>query len=340
MILRVFFSLAITALIATSCKMTFEVGLEQLPTPIPSETAVVPTQTRGATSTATEVPPPNTMVAPTLTRSAPTHTQEVPTHTPSPTPLPGYAVIPISSLGTAIPWLPLDKTRWPVVHVVTFNTKLPPFDNPLVRQAFAASIDKDVIVSMANSYYEVDPSPATTFIPSQTLGRELYGEVGINFDPVKAREFLTQAGYADSSSFPTATFIVNSYGETAPGARYNMANAMADMWQTYLGVKVMVEAFKPADFRARITSNPPALFWVGWLAEPGNDPDFIRLTYHTDTEFNYGHFSSPTFDALVDRAAAVRDPTLRQALYIESERLLCETDAGIIPLYHTFVKMP
>jgi len=340
MILRIFLSLVFMPLLATSCEMTFEVGLEQIPTKAPSATVAAPTQVDTLTPTATEPSPTNTATLPTSPTSSPTPTRDVPTDTPSQTPLPGFAVIPLSSLGTEIPWLPIDRTRWPIVHVVTFNTQLPPFDEPLVRQAFAASIDKDVIVDMAERYYAIDPSPATTFIPPQTLGRDLYGEVGINFDPVSARELLTQAGYQDTSSFPTVTFIVNSYGDTAPGARFNMASAMADMWRAYLGVTVVVEAFEPVTYKDRITSSPPGLFWVGWLPDPGNDPDFIRLNYHSDAEYNYGHFSNLAFDSLVDRAATIHDPAIRQALYIEAERSLCETEVGIIPLYHTFVKIP
>lgn len=227
-----------------------------------------------------------------------------------------------------------------MVHVVTFNTELPPFDNPLVRQAFAASIDKNVIVDMAKRYYAIDPAPATTFIPPQTLGRDLYGKVGVNFDPAYAKELLTQAGYRDSTSFPTVTFIVNSYGDTAPGDRFNMASAMADMWHTYLGVTVKVEAYQPPTFRDRIRTNPPALFWVGWLPDPGNDPDFIRTIYYSGAQYNYGHFSNSTFDSLVDRAASLHDPATRQSLYIEAERVLCETEVGLIPLYFTFAKFP
>lgn len=339
MILRVILSLVITSLIATSCKMTFEVGLEQIPTASPSVTIAVPLQTDTPAPTKTLVTPTDTATLPTIPTSSPTATREIATVIPSPTPLPGFEVIPLSSMGTEIPWLPLDSNIRPLVHVVTFNTKLPPFDNSLVRRAFAASIDKDVIVQMAERYDGTDYSPATTFVPPQTLGRDLYGEVGINFDPVGARELLTQAGYQDTSSFPTVTFIVNSYGD-APGARFNMASAMADMWRTYLGVTVVVNALVPASFRERISSNPPELIWIGWTADPGNDPDFIRPIYHTDGEFNWGHFSNPTFDSLVDRASTDHDPATRQALYIEAERLLCETEVGIIPLYNNFQNTP
>ncbi len=241
---------------------------------------------------------------------------------------------------TSIPWLPLDRARWPSVHVVTFNIQKPPFDNPLVRQAFAAAIDKDVIVEMARKYAAVDPSPANTVIPPQTLGLNLYGQVGINYDPERAKELITEAGYSDPASFPKVTFLVNSYGDTAPGARYNMAVAMADMWHASLGVTVDVQALRPPTFGERIRDDTPELFWIGWVVDPGNDPDFIRPIYQTGGEFNYGHFSDATFDTLVQRAATIHDPATRQDLYVQAERLLCETEAAIIPLYFTFSNIP
>ncbi len=342
MIVRIFISLATLSLFATSCDMTFEIGIEKLPTAATFETAAAPTQTEMSYPIATEVQSTSTTTPHPLPPSpiySTTPARENPTDTPSPTPLPGLEVIPLTSMGSNIPWLPLDRTRWPSVHVVTFNTKLPPYNNSLVRKAFAAAIDKDVIAEMARRYYAIDPEPATTFIPPQTLGRDLFGEVGIKFDPIYARDLLTQAGYKDTSKFPKVTFIVNSYGDTAPGARFNMARAMADMWNNYLGVTVDVQAYQPASFRDRIRSNPPELFWVGWVPD-SNDPDTIRQTYRSGSEFNYGSFSDDGFDSLVDRAATIHDPAARQALYVEAERVLCETAVGIIPIYHSFTNNP
>jgi oligopeptide transport system substrate-binding protein len=164
--------------------------------------------------------------------------------------------------------------------------------------------------------------------------------VGISYDPAAARDLLTQAGYTDTASFPRVTFIVNSYGDTAPGARYNMAVAMTEMWKTHLGVTVDVEVLQPPHYGERIRTDPPELFWNGWLPDPGNDPDFIRTIFQTDGEYNYGHFSNTDFDTLVMRASFNRVPAARQALYVEAERILCETEVGIIPLYHTFLNIP
>ncbi len=321
------FLLAVLTLQTVSCSFTLEAGLEPIAT-AGTSLAATPPITLAANPTASSTSSPT--VPPTV----------LPTDKPSPTPLPGSVVLPVTSLGTDIPWLPLDKTRWPAVFVATFNTQAPPFDDPLVRKAFAASVDREAIVEMARKWYAVDPSPATTFIPPQTLGRDLYGEVGVNYDPILAKDLMAQAGYGDTASFPTVTFIVNSYGDTAPGARYNMARAMADAWHTILGVDVEVQALKPPAFRERLATNPPELFWIGWTTDPGNDPDFIRAIYGGEGQYNYGHFQSADFDSLVDRAAASHDAAARQVLYIEAERLLCEIEVGTIPLYFTVFSFP
>lgn len=296
----------------------------------------------GCAPAATPVPPTATSLPPTLT-PLPTDTPP-PTATatviPSPTPLPGSVVLPVDTLGKEIPWLPLDKTAAPLVNYVGFNTVKPPFNSPLVRQAFAHAVDRDVLVTMAKKYRANSPTPASTLTPPQTLGRDLYGEVGANFDPQKAKELLAKAGYTDPASFPAVTFLVSASGDIAPGARYNMAKAMAEMWQTHLGIKVNVEAIKNfAAYGDRLKTNPPDLFWVAWAADYNDPANFLGELFNPQGEYegayNYGSFSNPEFTELVEQAAKSKDPVERQALYIQAERLLTETEAAIIPLFHS-----
>ena len=261
---------------------------------------------------------------------------------PSPTPLPGSIVLPIDTLGKNDPWLPLDKTVTPGVNYVGFNTVKPPFNSVLGRQAFAYSVDREAIAEKAKSFGVIkNVTPATTLTPPQTLGRDLYGVIGTNYDPQKAKELLVQAGYTDPSKFPSVVFLVNySSGGAVPGARVNMANAIAKMWQDNLGIKVEVQvitSFK--DYTNLLVTNPPDLFWMGWMADyndPANFFDDIFGTggvYHGDN--NIGHFSNPELTDFMDHAAKSQDPAERQALYIEAERLVCETEAAVIPLFHS-----
>lgn len=297
----------------------------------------------GCAPASTPVP---TFIPPTFTPSPvpPTLTPE-PTATattiPSPTPLPGSVVIPVDMLGKNNPWLPLDKTVTPSVNYVGFNTVKPPFNSALVRQAFAYSIDREAIAIKAKSFGIKNVTPATTLTPPQTLGRDLYGVVGANYDPQKAKELLAQAGYTDPTKFPSVVFMVNYNGGGAvPGARVNMANAMAKMWQDNLGIKVEVQPISSfGAYTNQIATNPPDLFWIGWAADYNDPANFFDDIFGTGGlyhgENNYGHFSNPDLTDLMDRAAKSQDPVKRQALYIEAERLVCETEAAVIPLYHS-----
>jgi oligopeptide transport system substrate-binding protein len=250
-------------------------------------------------------------------------------------------VFPVDTLGKDIPWLPTEKSNRPGVNYVSFNNLLPPFNNPLVRRAFAQAIDRQVLVEMVRKYYTKDPKPATSLTPPEIMGRDLYKQVGALFDPQEAKDLLKEAGFSDSSPFPDVTMIVNAYGDVAPGARFNMANAMVEMWQEHLGVTVQVEviaAFK--DYGNRLKTDPPEIFWQGWVADI-NDPDnFLRELFHSDSEYNYGHFKSPEFDQLVENASQSKNPAERQELYIQAERFLCEVETGLIPLYHYTFTVP
>jgi oligopeptide transport system substrate-binding protein len=291
----------------------------------------------GCASASTPVPPTSTPspIPPTLTP------EPTATVIPSPTPLPGSVVLPVDTLGKSNPWLPLVKTERPGINYIGFNTLKPPFNSPLVRQAFAYAIDRDVLVAMAIKYKSKNPVHATTLTPPETLGRDLYGEIGAMFNPQMAKDFLTQAGYSDPSSFPKVVFLVNASGDTAPGARFNIANAIADMWKTHLGITVEVQAIQSfSEYNNQLKSNTPDLFWFGWAADY-NDPDnFLRELFASGSEYNYGNFSNSDFDDLVNRAKNSYDPAKRQELYIQAERILCETEAALIPLFHVTYSIP
>ena len=281
-----------------------------------------------ATATATLIPTetPTSTITPIPTS----------TNTPEPTPIPGVQVYPVSSLGSSIPWLPLEKGKEPMSVYYGFNVNKPPFNNALVRQAFAAAIDREQIAQEATGFKFRNVTPATSLTPPQTLGRDLYGVVGISFNPSKAKDLLQQAGYSSGASFPSVTLIVSTRGEAAPGAYFRMAQTIVGMWQTYLGVKVEIEVVgNMGEYINRLQTNLPDMYQLGWGADY-NDPDnFLKTLFHSNAEYNYGHFNSREFDSLVDKAANLTDPSERQLLYIQAEQILTEQEAGVIPLFHT-----
>lgn len=259
---------------------------------------------------------------------------------PSPTSLPGSMTMPLDSFTNSVPWLPMENTARPSIYYFYFNFSKPPFNNVFVRQAFAAAIDREAIAEVAKKYGVTNPRPATTFTPSETLGRDLYNQIGVPFNPANAKDFLAQAGYTDASKFPPVTLLINVGGDAAPGFHVKTTDEMVKMWKQYLGVTVTVEVVEWNPYLDRIASNPPEIFRLGWVADY-NDPDnFLREIFASGSQYNHGEFSNSEFDALVNQAKNSNDPAERQELYLQAERILCETEAALIPIYHYTANMP
>lgn len=249
--------------------------------------------------------------------------------TTSVAPLPGVEVFSPDMLAHSLPWLPLDSDARPATYFYVFNSEKAPFDAPAVRQALALALDRKALASLANSLGE-NGRPATTFTPPATLGRDLYGQVGLPFDPAGAAEHLSQAGYSDGEGFPTVTL-----GFSADVGNETLANAAASMWRANLGVDVVVEAVDEATYFDRLAADPPDIFALGWVADY-NDPDgFLTAAFDSESPERVSSFAKPSFDRLVRQAANLADdPAARQRAYIEAERILTEQEAAIIPLYH------
>ena len=212
----------------------------------------------------------------------------------------------------------------------------PPFDNVLVRKAFAAAVDREQIAEEAAGFKFRNVTPATSLTPSQVLGRDIYGEVGISFDPVLAKDFLKQAGYESVDSFPPVILYVTTRGSDAPGAYYQMAKSIVGMWKEHLGIIVTIKTLENfTDYREAFAKNPPDIYQLGWGADM-NDPDnFLNMLFNSGSGYNLGKFNSPVFDAIVEAAAGVSDPLQRQLLYIQAEQILTEDEVEVIPLFHT-----
>ena len=279
---------------------------------------------------------PNTTPLSPTTNPITNTVESIPTLEPTPLSLPGVEVVPLDTLGKNIPWLPMENTARPGVFIYLFNLSKPPFTNVLVRRAFAAAIDREAIARIARDSGEIDPRGATTFTPPETLGRDLFNEVGVGFHPADARKLLTDAGYTNLDNFPVITLMTNRGKDEV---NVKIAEEMIRQWQIYLGVTVTLEIVKTAYFD-RVKSDPTEMYWSGWAADYNDPDDFLLENFRTGSDYNYNKFSNLDFDSLVDQAAESNDPALRQDLYIQAERILCEQEVALIPIFHTTYNIP
>ena len=206
-------------------------------------------------------------------------------------------------------------------NYIAFNTKKPPFDNPLVRKAFAASIDRQSIVDL------IQGAGVTTksWIPDNMLGYN--GEVGIDFDPEQAKKWLAEAGYPDGKGFPEVYFLWPDVSSNRV-----IAEALQSMWKMYLGVKVNLMNQEWKVYLSTINTDPPEIHRAGWGADFPDPHNFMTLFTCTSGN-NRTRWCNKEYDALVYRAAEETDPAKRKELYDKAQKILTENDVPIVPFY-------
>jgi hypothetical protein len=218
---------------------------------------------------------------------------------------------------------------YPTTYYYGFNISREPFDDPLVRRAFAAAINRSGLVKDAR---EGSPQPALTFTPPGLFGHvDGYSEgVGIRYNPAQATQWIAAAGYPHGQGLPPVTLTFNSGYGHEPVAEY-----VQDSWFNTLGVSVTLEAVAWSEYYQRVGTGEVQMYRYGWGADYPDAYTFLDGGVLGEIA-QYGLWSNASYEAILHEAAREHDPATREALYKEAERILVETDPAMIPLYYYY----
>ena len=204
-----------------------------------------------------------------------------------------------------------------------FITDRKPFDDPQVRKAFTMAIDRNVFSSILHGGEQAAPS----WIPPGMLAHN--SKIGLPFNPPEARRLLREAGYPNGKGFPPVVLAYNTEED-----HKMVAEAVQGMWQRNLGVVVTLDNQEWKVYLAKLQNNPPNIFRLGWGADYPDPDNFMKLFTATSGN-NLTHWKNARYDQLLERAAREPDPAKRAKLYDEAQKILCETDLPIMPLFWT-----
>lgn len=206
-----------------------------------------------------------------------------------------------------------------------FDSRRPPFNDPLVRQAFSMAIDRERII---DGLYNGNALPAAGPLPPGMPGYS--GDTGQPaYDPEAARNLLTQAGYDDPADFPAVTFNTSGYGGVGP-----FVTALITMWQDNLGVTIEPVLLDPYEYLDELyAGNTGHLFSSGWCADYPDPENFLDVLFHSGSQQNLTGYSEPAVDALLELARVENDVQERLALYGAIERRIV-ADAPAVFLVH------
>lgn len=210
---------------------------------------------------------------------------------------------------------------------VVFDTTKPPFDDVNVRKAFSMAFDRQRYVDVL---YRGIALPAVGLYPPGLPGFS-YELQGLPYDPTQARELLKQSKYGGPEGLPEIVYTNSGVGSYVGGT----VAALAEMWEQYLGVKIKVENIDFNFYYQQLFSgNHGQIFDGGWCADYPDPENFADVLFHSNVPQNFGGYSNPELDTLLEAARIEPDVTKRIAMYQEAERIIVE-DAPVLFTTHS-----
>ena len=214
-----------------------------------------------------------------------------------------------------------------------FNTNTEPFDDPLVRRAFAMAIDKEQI---ARAVFQ-DAIPVANSIVMPGLAAYSEQVQAPLFDPEQARQLLADSSYGGPEGLPEITLAESGTGATAGAG----TSAILEMWRQNLGVDVQIQQAESATFFQDVDQGRYQMFTLGWIMDYPDEEDILNIHFDSESPNNNTFYSNPEVDALLREALTEPDSGRRIELYQQAEQLILD-DVPWFPLFfdrfHALVK--
>jgi len=219
------------------------------------------------------------------------------------------------------------------VGYLAFNTMMPPFDNPKVRQALTIAIDREAIlkaVYQGAGTIAKNPIPPTIWSYNDEIEDYPY-------DPEIAKNLLSEAGVSGLKTKIWAMPVQRPYN---PNAR-RMAVLIQEDWAK-VGVEAEIVSYEWGEYleRSKNTDRDGALL-MGWTGDNGDPDNFLAVLLGCDGvgNANRSHWCHQPFDDLIQQAKTNPNQAERAELYKQAQ-VIFKQQAPWATIAHSIVFQP
>lgn len=225
-----------------------------------------------------------------------------------------------------LPGWPRISPMMATTYVVT-NTKKAPFNDMRVRKALGMAMDREYITGQILRGGQI---PSYNFVP---MGMNDYTPAEFTWKSMprperlkEAATLLEQAGYGPNKPLKFE-YLYRATGDNpriAPVIQQNFKDiapwVQAEIRQ--VETQALYDALKTKDYSISDT---------GWVADFNDPYNFLYLLDSRTGPMNYGDYSNPAYDALLDQSALETDTAKRSAILRQAEQLMLD-DAAVLPM--------
>ena len=216
----------------------------------------------------------------------------------------------------------------PQTNYIVFNHNIAPFDNPLVRKAFAMAVNRQDISTVVGKSCSPSKTLVGKFYKSKVNGTrwgDLQGDL-LEEDLEKAKALLAEAGYPEGKGLPAITY-------TYPAMNYegDVAQVLQQQWKL-LGADVTLEAMEYEVYVDERRNGKLQCARMQWYADY-NDPTSWIVMYQSENALNDNKWVNAEYDALIAESDLELDAAKREELLRKAEKIIVSDETVICPLF-------
>ena len=241
---------------------------------------------------------------------------------------PGVTVEQAISTGTQ--YLGFDLGRDTLIHGDAGGKN--PFRDVRVREAIRSAID---LAALKSKVMRNTAGAGRALYSPAVDGYDKKFDVLPRYDPERSRQLLREAGYANG-------FAIDLDCSSQQPADA-ICQAIAGMLSR-VGIRV---AYKPLQFNIllpRLNTSDTSMYVIGWTPATAEQEGVLVPLAHsrpggvktTVGEYNFGNYSNPKVDELLDKGRVEFDTTKRYAIFNEAMSLM-DSETAFIPLVYRHV---
>jgi len=201
-----------------------------------------------------------------------------------------------------------------------------PLKNKLIRQAINYGFDRKQMIAFLRK--NIGTPANAGFIPKglPSFNNEIVK--GYSYNPEKAKELLTKAGYPNGEGMPEITlFTTANYVDLCEFIQHQLDE---------IGIKTKVDLNPAVTHRELVARSKLNFFRKSWIADYPDAENYLALFYSknfTPHGPNYTRFWNLDYDQLYERAQLEINDSIRYYYYQEMDKIIIE-EAPVVTLYY------
>ena len=211
-----------------------------------------------------------------------------------------------------------------------FNMRKAPFNDARVRAAISMTADREFVTK---EILKAGQQPAYSLVPpgiadyqSGAMSTDFKGQ-SMDERLTRAKKLLEAAGYGPDKPLKF-TFSFRNTGDNprvAPVVQQNWAKIAPWVQVKILGAEAQInyEKLRTGDFE---------LGDAGWISDFNDAKNFVYLFQTSTDQLNYGKYSNPEFDKLMEAADVEKDAVKRATMMKQAEAIVLKEN-GFMPMW-------